>query len=49
MVRGRKTSDFLIAQGAMPSGIEPAEFARVIRDETVKWHRVTVAAGVQPE
>ena len=49
VVRGRKTSDFLIAQGAMPSGIEPAEFARVIRDETVKWHRVTVAAGVQPE
>ena len=49
VVQSKKMSDFLVAQGALPSGIGAAEFAKVIRDETVKWHRVTVAAGVQPE
>ena len=49
VVQSKKMSDYLIAQGAMPSGISPAEFARLIRDETAKWHKVTAAAGVQPE
>ena len=49
VVQSKKMSDYLIAQGAMPSGISPAEFARLIREETAKWHKVTAAAGVQPE
>jgi tripartite-type tricarboxylate transporter receptor subunit TctC len=49
VVQSKKMSDYLVAQGALPSGISPAEFAKVIREETVKWHKVAVAAGVQPE
>jgi tripartite-type tricarboxylate transporter receptor subunit TctC len=41
--------DYLTTQGALPSGISPAEFTKVIREETVKWRKVTMAAGVQPE
>ena len=49
VIQSKKMSDYLIAQGAIPSGISPAEFSKVIREEVVKWHKVTVAAGVQPE
>jgi tripartite-type tricarboxylate transporter receptor subunit TctC len=49
VVHSKKMSDYLTAQGAMPSGISPAEFTKVIREETAKWHKVAVAAGVQPE
>jgi tripartite-type tricarboxylate transporter receptor subunit TctC len=49
VVQSKKMSDYLIAQGALPSGISAAEFAKVIREDTAKWHKVTVAAGVQPE
>jgi tripartite-type tricarboxylate transporter receptor subunit TctC len=49
VLQSKKMSDYLIAQGAQPSGINSAEFAKVIRDETAKWHKVTVAAGIQPE
>ena len=49
VVHSKKMSDYLTAQGAAPSGISPAEFTKVIREETAKWHKVAVAAGVQPE
>jgi tripartite-type tricarboxylate transporter receptor subunit TctC len=49
VVKGRKMGDYLTTQGALPSGISPAEFTKVIREETVKWRKVTMAAGVQPE
>jgi len=49
VVKSRKMGDYLTTQGALPSGISPAEFTKVIREETVKWRKVTVAAGVQPE
>jgi tripartite-type tricarboxylate transporter receptor subunit TctC len=49
VVKGRKMGDYLTTQGALPSGISPAEFTNEIREETVKWRKVTMAAGVQPE
>jgi tripartite-type tricarboxylate transporter receptor subunit TctC len=39
----------LIAQGLDPAGGAPAEFAKKIDDELVKWARVIKAAGLKPE
>ncbi len=37
----------LQAQGAIPSGNTPAEFAKLIADETGKWAKVVKAAGAK--
>ena len=37
----------LLAQGAIPGGAPPAEFARFIADETAKWARVVKASGAK--
>ena len=39
----------LVADGTDPVGSSPDEFARYIRDETVKWAKVARAAGIKPE
>jgi tripartite-type tricarboxylate transporter receptor subunit TctC len=37
----------LLAQGALPGGNSPAEFARMIDDESRKWARVVKASGAK--
>jgi tripartite-type tricarboxylate transporter receptor subunit TctC len=37
----------LQAQGAIPSGNTPAEFAKLIADETAKWAKVVKASGAK--
>ncbi len=37
----------LLAQGAIPSGDTPAEFAKHIENEHVKWARVVKASGAK--
>jgi tripartite-type tricarboxylate transporter receptor subunit TctC len=37
----------LLSQGAIPSGITPAEFARFIDAETKKWAQVVKASGAK--
>ncbi len=37
----------LLAQGAIPSGNTPQEFAKLINDETVKWAAVVKASGAR--
>jgi tripartite-type tricarboxylate transporter receptor subunit TctC len=37
----------LAAQGAIPSGNTPAEFAKLIADETAKWAKVVKASGAK--
>jgi tripartite-type tricarboxylate transporter receptor subunit TctC len=37
----------LLSQGALPSGITSAEFARLIAEETTKWARVVKASGAK--
>jgi tripartite-type tricarboxylate transporter receptor subunit TctC len=37
----------LLAQGAIPSGITSAEFARLMAAETTKWARVVKASGAK--
>jgi tripartite-type tricarboxylate transporter receptor subunit TctC len=39
--------DRLLAQGAIPSGMPSAEFARLIAAETTKWARVVKASGAK--
>ena len=39
----------LDALGAVPSGITPAEFGRVLRDDAKRWAEIIVAAGIKPE
>lgn len=49
IIKSKKMSDYLIAQGAQPSGMPPADFAKVIRDDIAKWHKVATSAGIKPE
>lgn len=37
----------LLAQGAIPSGIKPAEFAAYIAAETKKWEQVVKVSGAK--
>jgi len=37
----------LVAQGAIPSGMSPADFGRFIATETKKWSQVVKASGAQ--
>jgi tripartite-type tricarboxylate transporter receptor subunit TctC len=37
----------LLAQGAVPSGMTSAEFAKLIAAETAKWARVVKASGAK--
>ncbi|KWT82902.1 putative exported protein [Variovorax sp. WDL1] len=38
-------SEKLLAQGAIPSGNTPDEFAKLIDSEQVKWTKVVKASG----
>lgn len=49
IIKSKKMSDYLLAQGAQPSGLAPAEFAKFVRDDTAKWHKVATSAGIKPE
>lgn len=35
--------------GGEPSGLAPAEFARMVRSEIAKWSKVAAAAGIKPQ
>ncbi len=48
-IRGKKLTEYLASQATVPSGITPAEFARVVHEEVAKWRKVAAAAGIQPE
>ena len=37
----------LLSQGAIPSGISPAEFVKFIAAETAKWSKVVKASGAK--
>jgi tripartite-type tricarboxylate transporter receptor subunit TctC len=37
----------MLSQGAIPSGNTPAEFAKLIADETRKWAQVVKASGAK--
>ena len=37
----------LLAQGAVPGGITPAEFAKMIEAEHAKWAKVVKASGAK--
>jgi tripartite-type tricarboxylate transporter receptor subunit TctC len=41
--------DRLLAQGSEPSGISPAEFDIVVRDDLKRWTEVIRAAGIKAE
>ncbi|MDR6539515.1 tripartite tricarboxylate transporter substrate binding protein [Variovorax soli] len=45
ILRTPGVSEKLLAQGAIPSGITPAEFARMIASEQVKWAKVVKFSG----
>jgi tripartite-type tricarboxylate transporter receptor subunit TctC len=45
ILRTPAVSEKLLAQGAIPSGITPAEFARMIASEQVKWAKVVKFSG----
>jgi tripartite-type tricarboxylate transporter receptor subunit TctC len=49
VLRMNDVRERLIEQGLDPAGGTPAEFAKKIDDELVKWGRVIKAAGLQPE
>ena len=48
-VRMNDVRDKLAADGAVPIGSTPAEFARFIQSETVKWARVVKSSGATAE
>jgi tripartite-type tricarboxylate transporter receptor subunit TctC len=49
MLASAETKEKFLAQGAMPSGMKPEEFAAFMKGETEKWARVAKAAGIRPE
>ena len=49
VIKSRKMSDYLLQQGAQPSGISPAEFSQFIREDIAKWQKVAASAGIKPE
>jgi len=49
IIKSKKISDYLLAQGAQPTALPPADFAKVIRDDIAKWHKVAINAGIKPE
>jgi len=49
VIQSKKMSDYLQQQGAQPSGIAPAEFSKLIREDIVKWNKVAHSAGIHPE
>jgi tripartite-type tricarboxylate transporter receptor subunit TctC len=49
VIKSRKMSDYLLQQGAQPSGISPTEFSQFIREDIAKWHKVAASAGIKPE
>jgi tripartite-type tricarboxylate transporter receptor subunit TctC len=49
VIQSKRMSDYLLQQGAQPSGIVPAEFSNQIKEDIVKWNRVAQSAGIRPE
>ena len=48
-LKSAEVRERLDALGAEPSGIAPAEFGRVLRDDAKRWAEIIVAAGIKPE
>jgi tripartite-type tricarboxylate transporter receptor subunit TctC len=49
IVSGADMKNFMLAHGAEPALLDPDQFARYIKSETVKWARVVEAARVKPD
>ena len=49
ILQAQDMRDRLIADGTDPVGSSPEEFARYLREETVKWAKVAKDAGIKPE
>jgi len=49
VIRSKKMAEYLQQQGAQASGIPPAEFSTLIREDIVKWQKVAHSAGIRPE
>ena len=49
MLKSPETRERFLAQGAIPSGIEPDQFAAFVKNETEKWAKVAKATGVMAE
>ncbi len=49
MLKSAETREKFLAQGALPSGLEPGEFAAFVRRETEKWAKVANAARIRAE
>ena len=49
MLRSAETAEKFLAQGAIPSGMEPESFAAFVKNETEKWAKVAKATGVMAE
>ena len=45
LLKGESLEERLQAQGAIPSGMSPADFAKFIAAETKKWATVVKASG----
>jgi tripartite-type tricarboxylate transporter receptor subunit TctC len=48
-LKGTALRDRMLAQGAIPSGMSPAAFTRLIASETRKWAKVVKASGARAE
>nr|WP_306437443.1 tripartite tricarboxylate transporter substrate binding protein [Cupriavidus neocaledonicus] len=48
-VQGADFRERLAGMGAKPGGMPPADFAKLIRQDTVTWTQVAKAANVKPE
>ncbi|WP_454691596.1 Bug family tripartite tricarboxylate transporter substrate binding protein [Achromobacter aloeverae] len=48
VVRTPKVAEAFAAQGVEVTGSTPAEFAKVVRDDVVRWRKVIAEAGIEP-
>lgn len=48
VVKTPEVAQAFAAQGVEVVGDTPAEFARIVRDDVERWHRVIKAAGIEP-
>ncbi|MEI8036529.1 MAG: tripartite tricarboxylate transporter substrate binding protein, partial [Betaproteobacteria bacterium] len=49
MLKSADTAEKFLAQGAIPSGMEPDLFEAYIKNEAEKWAKVAKATGVMAE
>jgi tripartite-type tricarboxylate transporter receptor subunit TctC len=48
VVRTPEVTQAFAAQGVEVLGDTPAEFAKIVRDDVQRWHKVITAAGIEP-